>query len=79
MDIKEKILELLSERYGWTREEVLNAQRFDDLGLDSLSIYSLIEECESIFNISIQPEDITDVDSPESFIKFVEERAKECS
>lgn len=76
MEVKEIILDLLSERYGWTREEILSAQRFDDLSLDSLSIYSLIEECENIFNISIQPEDISDVDSPERFIKFIEEQMK---
>lgn len=74
IEIKNEMVRYLSESYGWTEEEILGAQRFDDLGLDSLSLYSLVEECESKFNIELEINDITDIDSPERFIKYISER-----
>ncbi len=71
MNIREKIVEYLSERYGWTREEIKDAESFEALGLDSLSLYSLVADCEEKFGIKVETNDITEIDTPEKFINYL--------
>lgn len=74
MDIKETLIAFLSERYGWSEKEILEAKSFEDLGLDSLNLYSLVTDCEEKFKIKFDTDDMTEIDSPEKFIKYVIER-----
>ena len=69
--MKEKLMQFLSERYGWTEDEIENSQSFEDLGLDSLSLYSLVTDCEEKFGVKIDTDDMTEIDTPEKFITYV--------
>lgn len=71
MDIREKLTGFLSERYGWTIEEIKNAESFEALGLDSLSLYSLVTECEEKFGVKVDTDDMTEIDTPEKFINYL--------
>ena len=72
--MREKLIQFFSERYGWTKEEIESAESFEALGLDSLSLYSLVTDCEEKFNIKIDTDDITEIDTPEKFIGYVEKK-----
>lgn len=74
MNIKETMIEMLSERYGWSKEQIESAESFDELGLDSLSLYSLVTDCEEKFAVKIDTDDMTQIDSPEKFIKYLTEK-----
>ena len=41
-EIEARIVEILYEKYGWTREEIFEKDDFEALGMDSLSLYSLV-------------------------------------
>ena len=71
MYIREKLTEFLSERYGWTGEEIKEAESFEALGLDSLSLYSLVTECEEKFGVKVDTDDMTEIDTPEKFINYI--------
>lgn len=72
MDYREKILDLLSEKYGWEKEKIINTKDFQELGLDSLSLYSIVSEIEEILDIKIDTNDITEINSPIKIINYVE-------
>ena len=42
----------ICERYGITKEEAIEKDDFEQLGLDSLSLYSLVDDAEQKFNIT---------------------------
>ena len=41
----------ICERYGITKEEAIEKDDFEQLGLDSLSLYSLVDDAEQKFNV----------------------------
>lgn len=67
----EKLLAFLSDRYGWTKAEIETAESFEALGLDSLSLYSLVTDCEKEFGIKIETDDMTEIDTPTKFINYI--------
>ncbi len=69
--MREQLIQFFSERYGWTADEIETAASFEELGLDSLSLYSLVTDCEETFNVKIDTDDITEIDTPEKFIGYV--------
>lgn len=69
--MKETMIGFLSDKYGWTAEEIEAAEDFEQLGLDSLSLYSLVDECEEKFGIHIDTDDITEINTPEKLIRYV--------
>jgi len=70
--MKYEIMKLMSDKYGWTTEEIENATDFEELGLDSLSLYSLVTDCEKEFDIKVDTDDITQINTPEKFISYLE-------
>ena len=48
MDYKNEIIKMLRDKYGWSEEEIINTDDFQELGLDSLSVYSLITDIEEM-------------------------------
>lgn len=72
MDYREQIIDFLSEKYGWEKEKVLSTKNFQDLGLDSLSLYSIISDIEEMLDIKIDTNDITEINSPIKLINYVE-------
>ncbi len=69
--MREQLIQFMSERYGWSEEEIINAKSFEELGLDSLSLYSLVTDCEEEYNITIDTDDMTEIDTPEKFINYI--------
>jgi len=71
INVEEEIINMLMNKYGWSEENIMKAENFDELGLDSLSIYSLVTECEEKFNVKIDTDDITEINSPMKFIRYI--------
>lgn len=69
--MKENLIEFMSERYGWTKEEILNAENFETLDLDSLSLYALVTDTEEKFGVKIETDDMTEIDTPKKFIDYI--------
>lgn len=74
MQVQEDIIGIFSDKYGCTKEEIISAENFAILGIDSLSVYSLVCECEELFSVNIDMNDIWDISSPKEFIDYVVER-----
>lgn len=74
MQVQEEIIGIFTNKYGCTKEEIINAESFAILGIDSLSIYSLVYECEELFSVNIGMDDIWDISSPKEFIEYIVER-----
>lgn len=72
--IKEEFNNMLSEKYGWSTQQILEANDFEELGLDSLSLYSLVSEVEEKYNINIDTDDITDINTPSKFIGYIDKK-----
>jgi len=69
-------LKFLSERYGETSENIKEVNSFSELGLDSLSLFSLIEDIEKEYNVQLDVEDLTDIDTVEKMYGFISEQLK---
>ncbi|MBQ9886954.1 MAG: acyl carrier protein [Lachnospiraceae bacterium] len=69
--MRDKIISFVTERYGWTEKEFVEGSSFDDLGLDSLSIYSLVTDAEEEFGIKIETDDMTELDTPQKFVDYL--------
>ncbi|SDY57750.1 MULTISPECIES: acyl carrier protein [Lachnospiraceae] len=69
--MKEKLINFIADRYGWDENEMLSVESFEELGLDSLSLYSLVTDTEDEFNVKFDTNDLTLIDSPKKFIEYV--------
>lgn len=72
MDYREQIIDFLSEKYGWEKDKIFTTTNFQELGLDSLSLYSIITDIEEMLDIKIDTNDITEINSPIKLINYVE-------
>lgn len=72
----DNFLKFLSERYGETSENIKEVNSFSELGLDSLSLFSLIEDIEKEYNVQLDVEDLTDIDTVEKMYGFISEQLK---
>lgn len=70
----DEFIEFLTDRFGYTSEELKKTNSFGELGLDSLSLYNLVTDLEEKFNISIEIEDLTEVDSVEKMYHYISEK-----
>ncbi len=59
-------------RYGVSVEEAKTGCTFMELGIDSLSIYSMVSELEEKYNIRIDTDDITNLDSLPRLYKYIQ-------
>lgn len=71
--MKSELIKFIVERYGWDEEQAMNAESFESLGLDSLSLYSLITDVEETFALKVETDDMTEIDSPRKFIDYIME------
>lgn len=74
--MEKELIAFMAERYGWKEEEIKEAESFEALGLDSLSLYALVTDCEDKFHVTIETDDMTQIDAPEKFIEYVTGRQK---
>lgn len=76
MEYKDKLVELLSDKYGWTEEKIMSAKDFQELGMDSLSVYSLITDIEDMTGFKFETNDITEVSSPMKILEYMDKNFK---
>lgn len=74
IEIKKEFNDILSDKYGWSTEEIIEVDDFEELGLDSLSLYSLVSEAEDYYNIKIDTDDITEINTPSKFIEYIDKK-----
>ena len=67
-------LKFLSDRFGVTEEELENTDNFGELGLDSLSLFSLITDLEDEFGIVMDIDDMTEVNSVKKMYEYIEKK-----
>ena len=67
-------LNFLSDRFGMDTKELEETDNFGELGVDSLSLFNMITDIEEEFNISIDVDDMTEVDSVEKMYKYITEK-----
>ena len=70
----EKFLEFLSERFGIDIETLETTDSFRELGVDSLSLFNIISDLEEDFDIRIEIEDMTEVDSVKKMFEYISSR-----
>lgn len=71
----DKFVKFLSDRFGETPENIKQLNDFGELGLDSLTLFSLIDELETYFEIKIDVNDLTDIDTVDKMYYFIENNA----
>ncbi|MFQ8988757.1 MAG: acyl carrier protein, partial [Intestinibacter sp.] len=64
-------------RYGITKEEAIEKDDFEQLGLDSLSLYSLVDDAEQKFNVEIDTDDITEINSITKIFNYINNKRNE--
>ncbi|SHO53582.1 acyl carrier protein [Anaerocolumna xylanovorans] len=70
VDYKE-FAEFVCGRYGISIEEAEKADTFMELGMDSLSIYSVIGEIEERYEVVVDTDDITDINSLNRLYQYI--------
>lgn len=67
----DEFVKFIADRYGMTPEQVKETKSFGELGLDSLSLFTLVSDIEEEFKLSINVEDLTQVDTIEKMYDFI--------
>ena len=67
-------LNFLSDRFGVDTKELEETDNFGELGVDSLSLFNMITDIEEEFKISIDVDDMTEVDSVKKMYKYITEK-----
>ena len=67
-------LNYLSDRFGMDTKELEETDNFGELGVDSLSLFNMITDIEEEFKISIDVDDMTEVDSVKKMYKYITEK-----
>ena len=67
-------LKFLSDRFGMDTKELEETDNFGELGVDSLSLFNMITDIEEEFKISIDVDDMTEVDSVRKMYKYITEK-----
>ena len=67
-------LKVLSDRFGVDTKELEETDNFGELGVDSLSLFNMITDIEDEFKISIDIDDMTEVDSVSKMYKYITEK-----
>ena len=74
-DIKEKIIDIVSEQMGIERSQITAESSFvNDLGADSLDTVELVMEFEDAFNIQVPDEDAEKIQTVGEAVKYIKER-----
>lgn len=75
MEVKERIINLLSDKLGYDKTEIKEENNFVmDLGADSLDMVEIIMGIEQEFGLKIEDEEITGIETVGDLIKKVENK-----
>ena len=67
----DKFTDFVCSRYGVEREEAIKIDSFENLGFDSLTLYTIIGEVEKEFHVIIDTDDITEINTLSSMYRYV--------
>ena len=67
-------LKFLSDRFGVDTKELEETDNVGEQGVDSLSHFNMITDIEEEFKISIDIDDMTEVDSVSKMYKYITEK-----
>lgn len=70
----DEFLKFLSDRFGSDTKELEKIDNFGELGVDSLSLFDMITDIEEEFNINIDIDDLTEVNSVSKMYKYITEK-----
>ncbi len=71
-NIKEKVINILSERLSIDKTEIgLDSHLMDDLGVDSLDLVELVMAIEETYNIEIPDDDVEKLYTPRKIIDYI--------
>jgi acyl carrier protein len=71
--VEERVIEIVCENLGVSKEQVTRATRFiDDIGADSLDIVELVMELEEEFEITIPDEEAEKIKTVGEAIDYIE-------
>ncbi len=74
-DIKEKVIDIVSEQMGIERSQITAESSFvNDLGADSLDTVELVMEFEDAFNIQVPDEDAEKIQTVGEAVKYIKEQ-----
>ena len=75
MDLEKKLVDLVMEQLGRTKDEVLPSASFiEDLGADSLDIVELVMAMEEEFNIEIPDDDAEKIQRVSDAVSYLKEK-----
>lgn len=76
MDLEKKLLDLVSEEFDKTTEEILSAENWKDLDLTSLDSMEMIFILEDEFSIEIPDEEYPNLYNFKQLVKYIKENVK---
>ena len=72
--IFDKLVDLISEHLGVQPQEITRETSFkDDLAADSLDLYDLVMAVEEEFNVEMDEEAVTEIETVEGLIRVLKE------
>jgi acyl carrier protein len=75
MDLEKKLIDLVMEQLGRTKDEVIPTASFiDDLGADSLDIVELVMAMEEEFDIEIPDDDAEKIQRVSDAVSYLKEK-----
>jgi acyl carrier protein len=63
-------------RCGIDSDHVQDQDSFEELGVDSLSLYSLVDDVEKTFHITIDTDDITEINSIGKMYSYIQRKVE---
>ncbi len=70
--IQEKVIEIVSEKLGISKEDISQEKTFADLGADSLDLVELVMGIEDEFNLEISDEESSKILNVQSAVEQIE-------
>ena len=76
MSIEERVIEIVSEQMGVSKDQITKETSFiNDLGADSLDTVELVMELEEEFDITIPDEKAEEIQTVGQAVAYIEEHA----
>ena len=64
-------VQFICDRYGISSNEVIKVDRFKELGLDSLTLYSLLGDVEERYGVNIDVDDLSEIDTVRKMYSYI--------
>jgi acyl carrier protein len=70
-EVHSKVVDIVAEVVGISKENIDLQTTFKDLGADSLAILDIISNCEDTFNITVSDEDAENLKTINDAIEYI--------